>query len=376
MIVMPIGEHLIGVTTFDRLLWIGTLVVALLASLWLLRSPRVAWPVFAFVVAVHFGLGVWVIAHSPEPFIDVWHFQQEATDALVEGTNPYLPIYDDIYDGGSPYYGPGIVEDGRLTVGLPYPPLSLLLAAPGKLLAGDHRFAQLLALELAALLIVLTRPSRTTLAAALCILFMPRTLLVVERGFTEPFGVLLLALVGFASVRAPRLLAVAVGLLIAVKQYLLLGLPLAVLLLRRSSSRRTRLAVGALVVAALVTLPLALQDVNAFLNSTVRFLASQPFRPDSMTFLVLAPERLAASATLIGFAVLALGSVVVAIRAPRSAAGFMAASAFLLLLFFAFGKQGAINYYFLIGSALFIGLAMAEATEGGEAGVATSPSVP
>lgn len=355
MMVMPIGEYLVGVTTLDRSLWIGALAVALIASLWLLRSPRVAWPVLGVVVALHFGLGVWVIAHSPEPFIDVWYFQQEGVEALVEGTNPYQPIYDDIYDGTSPYYGPGIVEEGRLTVGFPYPPLSLLMAAPGKLLAGDHRFAQLVALELAAVLIVLTRPTRVTVAAALCVLFMPRTLLVVERGFTEPFGVLLLALVGFMSVRAPRLLSFAVGLLIAVKQYLLLGLPLAVLLLRRTSTGRMRLGVGALAVATLVTLPLALQDLDAFVNSTVRFLASQPFRTDSMTFLVLAPDQLATNATLIGFAVLALGLIVVVLRTPRSTTGFMVALAFLLLLFFAFGKQGAINYYFLIGSALLIG---------------------
>jgi hypothetical protein len=363
MIVMPIGEYLVGVTTLDRVLWISALVAALMASLWLLRSGRVAWPVLGFVIALHFGLGIWTIAHSPEPFIDVWHFQQKATDALVEGTNPYRPIYDDIYDGTSPYYGPGIVEDGGLTVGFPYPPLSLVLAAPGKLLAGDHRFAQLVALELAAVLIFLTGPSRTTLAAALCILFMPRTLLVVERGFTEPFGVLMLALVGFTSVRAPWLLSVAVGLLIAIKQYLLLGLPLAVLLLRRSASGRLRLALGAVVIAGIVTLPLALLDSAAFVNSTVRFLASQPFRPDSMTFLTLAPKQLASNATIIGFALLALGLVLVVVRTPRSMAGFMAALAFLLLLFFAFGKQGAINYYFLIGAALFIGVAVAEASE-------------
>lgn len=372
MMVMPISEYLVGVTALDRALWIGALLVALLASLWLVRSPRVAWPVFGLVVALHFGLGLWVIAHSPEPFIDVWHFQQGAADALVEGTNPYRPIYDDIYDGTSPYYGPGIVEDGRLTVGFPYPPLSLLLAAPGTLLAGDHRFAQLVALELGALLIVLTRPSGTTVAAALCVLFMPRTLLVVERGFTEPFGVLLLALIGFTSTRAPRLLSVAIGLLIAVKQYLLLGLPLAVLLLRRRSGGRIRLAVGALVVAASVTLPLALRDIDAFLNSTVRFLASQPFRTDSMTFLVLAPEQLAANATVIGFALLGLGLVLVVIRTPRSTAGFMAALAALLLLFFAFGKLGAMNYFFLIASALLVGVAIAESTghlEEGGAGV-------
>ena len=358
LLVLPVDQVLQGVGPIDRGVYVAGVAVAAVASASLLmrRSGPSAW-LFALVLAVHFALGVWIIGHSPSPFIDVWHFQQEGIDALLNGTNPYRPIYDDIYAGTSPYYGPGIAVDGRLTVGLPYPPLSLLLAMPGKLLAGDHRFAQLAAVELAAIAIFLTRPGRIAAGAALVLLFMPRTFFMAERGFTEPFGVLLLAVSVLVAVRAPRFLGVAVGLVIAVKQYLLLGLPLAILLLDRRSRERWRLGIVATATALVVTAPLALWDLGAFYRSTVEFLALQPYRADSLTFLALAPTDAQAVRSLTGFVLLLPAFAFVAFRSPRTPAMYAGALAFLLLVFFAFGKQGAINYYFMVIGALCVAVA-------------------
>ena len=358
LLVLPVDELLLGVGPIDRGVYVAGVAVATTASLILLmrRSGPSTW-LFAFVVAMHFALGIWILGHSPSPFIDVWHFQQDGVDALLNGINPYQPIYDDIYDGTSPYYGPGIAVDGRLTVGLPYPPLSLLLAMPGKLFAGDHRFAQLLAIELAAVAVFLIRPGRIAAGAALVLLFMPRTFFMAERGFTEPFGVLLLAVTVLVAIRAPRFQGVAVGLLIAVKQYLLLGLPLAMLLLARRTRERWRLGLIATATAVVVTAPLALWDLGAFYRSTVEFLALQPYRADSLTFLALMPSDATAIRSLTAFALLLPALAFVELRSPRTPAMYAGAFAFLLLVFFAFGRQGSINYYFMVIGALCVAVA-------------------
>jgi len=369
ILVFPIDRYLVGVSDAARLVYVGGTIVAMAGALWLMRRPAVHWPIFGVVVGIHFLLGVWVLGHSPDPFIDVWQFQQEGVDALLRGTNPYLPIYQDIYTGDPRYLGPGIVEDGQLTVGLPYPPLSLLMALPGKVLAGDHRFAQLVAVELAAVTMVFIRPGRLAVGAALCFLFMPRTLLIVERGWTEPFGVLLLALVILAATRMPRLAGVTIGLLIAVKQYLLLGLPLALILVRRGRPSG-RLILTAIATATVITLPFVLWDPDAFFNSTVRFLAVQPFRPDSLTFLALLPMDSATIESAVAFGLLIPAMALIAWRSPRTPVGYAGGLAFLLLAFVAFGKQGAINYYFMVIGALYIAVAAygADAAAPGDTG--------
>ena len=357
LLVFPIGLYLQAASAYSPW-YTGGVALAMGWCLWVLTGRRrSSIPRLVPVFAVHFALGAWVIANSPNPLIDVWHFQQEGVDALLSGMNPYRPIYQDVYGGTSPYYGPGIIEDGRLTVGLPYPPLSLLLAVPGKVLAGDHRYAQLIATELAALCIVLIAPGRVAFGASVLLLFMPRTHLVIERGWTEPFGVMLLAGVVLAATRAPRFTGVAVGALIAVKQYLLLGLPLAIWLLRRAWPDRWRLGLTALGVAAIITIPFVVWGPAEFWRSTVEFLALQPFRPDSLTFLALLPVDLSSVRTLVGFVPLVLAGIVVVFRTDATPAMYAGSLAFLLLVFFAFGKQGALNYYFLVIGCLAVAVA-------------------
>jgi hypothetical protein len=278
--------------------------------------------------------------------------QRDGAQALVEGVNPYLPIYPNIHGPDSPYYGPGLVVDGELTIGFPYPPLSLLLVLPGQLLGGDPRFAHLVAIELAALAMASTRPGRIATGAALLYLFTPWTFFMVAGSWTEPLAVLMIALVVLAAVRAPMLLGVALGLMIGVKQYLLLGLPLALVLLATDWRSRWRIAWQSVAVAAVITLPFALWDIGAFWWSAVGSLAGQAFRPDSLTYLTLLPGDWGPRLSFIGFALLIPGSVLVALRLPRGAFAFAAAVGFLLLVFFAFSRQGSANYHFAVIGAL------------------------
>ncbi len=309
------------------------------------------------LVGIHLAIGAWVITQVPEPFIDVWIMQADGARALVEGVNPYLPIYPNIHGPDSPYYGPGLVVDGELTIGFPYPPLSLLLVLPGELLAGDPRFAHLVAIELAALVMAATRPGRVATGAALLYLFTPWTFLMVAGSWTEPLVVLMLALVVLVAVRAPRLVGPALGLLIGVKQYALVGLPLALLLMAPDWRTRWRLGWQSVLVAAVITTPFAAWDVGAFAWSAVGSLAVQAFRPDSLTYLAALPGDWGPRLSWLGFALLVPLALVLAWRAPRTTSGFAASAALVLLVFFAFSRQGSTNYYVAVIGALCCAIA-------------------
>jgi heme/copper-type cytochrome/quinol oxidase subunit 4 len=329
--------------------WAGLALVAVVAALPIFGIMRGGWIRLTILAALHFALGAWVILIAPDPFIDVWVMQADGARALVEGTNPYLPIYENLHGADSPYYGPGLVVDGELTIGFPYPPLSLLLVLPGELLAGDPRFVHLLALEAAAVAMAVSgRLSRVSTSAALLFLFAPWTFFLVAGAWTEPLVILGVAGVLLAATRAPRLLGVAVGLMIAVKQYLILGLPLALLLLARGGRERWRIGWQSVLVATVLTLPFLAWDPDAFVWSTLGSLAGQIFRPDSLSFLAMLPGDWGPRLSSVGFLLLVPLGGLALWRAPRTAFGFAATLGMLLLVFFAFSRQGSANYHFAV----------------------------
>jgi hypothetical protein len=339
--------------------WAGLAVVAGIAASPIVGVAHDAWWRLVALAGLHLVLGLWVIAAAPPPHIDVWVMQVDGSRALVEGVNPYLPIYPNLHGEDSPFYGPGLVVDGELTIGFPYPPLSLVLVVPGELL-GDPRFVHLIAIGVAALVMAAGRPGPVASGAALLYLFTPWTFIMVVGAWTEPLVVLAIATTVLAAVRAPRLLGLAVGLLIAVKQYLILGLPLALLLLASGWRRRLSIAWQSLAVATLIMLPFLIWDPGAFLWSTVGSLAGQAFRPDSLSYLAILPGDWGPRLSVIGFLLLAPALALVAWRAPRSPAAFAASLAFLLLVFFAFSRQGSANYHYAVIGALCCAIAATE----------------
>ena len=341
--------------------WIGLTVAAIVAALPALGIAKAGWPRLAALIAIHLALGIWVIEVAPDPHIDLWYMQVDGARALLDGVNPYLPIYENIHGADTTYYGPGLVENGELTIGFPYPPLSLLLVLPGELLAGEVRYAHLVAIELSAVAMAVTRAGGLAMRSALLWLFTPWTFLMAVGGWTEPLVVLLLAIVVLAAVRAPRILGVALGLLIAVKQYALLGLPLALLLLASGSKDRWRLGWQSIAVAAIVTLPFVLWDVAAFSWSTIGSIVGQVFRPDTLSYLAALPgdwgPRLSLVTSIVSL--LAAGALVMW-RAPRTPSGFAGALGFMLMAFFAFSRQGGGNYYFAVIGALCCAVAASQ----------------
>jgi hypothetical protein len=373
------------------------------------RAARFAVPM---LLLTHLALGLWVIRSTPMPRVDVQVFQRDAAAALLAGTNPYAITFPDIYGGKLPVYGPGVAEDGRLNFGYPYLPLSLLLAVPGHLL-GDFRYASLLALTLSGGLIAYARPAARekdtsgpagdkpprrqrrdpnllvpalpgtqssvwaatarSVAAAALLLFTPRGFFVVEAGWTEPFAILFLAATVFVAgrkgMRWAALLPVALGLLLACKQYVVLLAPLVLLLpaglpaslpgVRRMNARGAMLLALGLLVAAAVSLPLALWDVDAFLHSAVTLQFRQPFRADALSYLVpyAASHGGGLPPVWTSFAFAGAAALLALWRCPRTPAGFAAGVAILFLAFFATSKQAFCNYYALVLAALCCALA-------------------
>ncbi len=172
------------------------------------------------LLVTHAAIGVWKIRTAPKPFIDVFVFQTDSAQALRNGVNPYTITFPNIYGTDTRVYGPDIVREGRLRFGYPYPPLVLLWTSPAQWLLGDFRYAQLAAMLLAGVMIAAMGRNRTSFLVAALLLFTPRSFYVLEMGWTEPLSVMLLAATVLCLVRAPMLSPVALGLLLASKQYM------------------------------------------------------------------------------------------------------------------------------------------------------------
>jgi hypothetical protein len=365
--------------------------IAILGLIQFFEIGRLRWPLMAIMVTA-FCVAGWMAFTSPiykYPGIDVWIFQSGGSYAVSHGISPYALLYPNVYPPDTPFYGPGIVQNvakiapgfvelwhrilpevvdaqgryliggqdiigdsGTLSVGCPYPPLSVLMAAPGYLIGGDVRYSHLLAMGLSAGLIVLTRPTRLAALAATFLLLMPRALYVLELSWTEPFLVLTFSLVMFCAFRWPRALPIALGLYLSTKQYAVLALPLLPLLIDGPNHWKSvwRIVLKALAAAALINLPFIIWDAHGFYRSLVEFQLMQSLRTDALSYLAFLHHRMK------GFvppAWISLVPLVLVIplslrRASSSPAGFAAAVTAVHLLFFAFNKLAFCNYYYFV----------------------------
>jgi len=342
--------YLTGIWKFQGCVVIGGVcaLLSLAPKAWFsgwVRSVLIAATFLAVLVA-----GIWVMLASPNPHIDVFMFQHTSSVALQQGQNPYEQTPPNIY-GNMDFYGPGLVKNGRMTIGNPYPPLSIYLSFIGYILTGDVRTSCLVALLLAGLLMAFLRPGRTALLAAYIFLFTPRVFFVLEQSWTEPLVLLLGVAVVWCAIHRPAWRFVALGLLIASKQYMIFLAPLIILLIPPKSSPRVwAKACGWTVgVAFAVTAPLAFWNFPAFLWDVGLAQWKQVFRMDALSYAAwyahlsgqIPPQ-------VISFVVLGALLVLMWFLGARSPAGFAVAMALCLGLFFAFSKQAFCNYYFLV----------------------------
>jgi hypothetical protein len=337
-------------------------VIVLVPFVLLIALQKVTWvrrvllPIFLFGT---FLFGVSVIRGTPNPEIDVYLFHQQAFHSLLRGENPHAGTIPNIY-GNTQFYGEGVVKDGRVQVGFPYPPLSLLLALPGQLIAGDYRYSLLVALILTGMLLAYARPGLLGPLAALLLLTTPRIFYLIELGWTDLFVVMLLAATVFSAVRTPKLLPWALGLLLAVKQYSILVIPFVVFLLPQPIQWRHYLSVviKAVALATVLTLPVFLWNVQGFFNDVVWFQVLQPFRLDSLSYPALMVRNGFWFPTWLGFVIAIVIGIVCLRRTPRTPSGFAASVAAVFFVFFAFAKQAFANYYILVIGALCCAIAV------------------
>ncbi|WP_157775535.1 hypothetical protein [Melittangium boletus] len=337
------------------------------------RFRRVGVPV---LLGLYLLLGVWILQRSTSPNIDVFVFQVQGSDMLLRGGNPYAMTFPNIY-GHSLWYGEGLVKNGRLLFGFPYPPLSLLFSTLSRAVMGDPRYAQLVAMTLAAGFMAWTRGGRLGAGAAALYLLTPRGFFVLDQSWTEPFLVALLSASVFCACRFPRALPYVFGLMLAVKQYTVFLVPLAFLLLPEPRRQAWGFLWRAGVTALGVSLPLVLVDVKAFLHSVLMLHVHQPFRMDALSYLsAWAAAGHPPPPIWIPFAAVSVVLGLCLWRAPRTPSGFAAATAMTYITFFAFNKQAFCNYYYFVVGALCVAVAVARLppARGHPPGAVTAPS--
>jgi hypothetical protein len=300
------------------------------------------------------------IVLDPAPRIDVWVTLQQAADGLARGENMYTMSWRD---------SPGIQD------AFTYLPWTAVLAAPGRWLAGDVRWA-LLVLSLLALACTAAlgrgagaagaRPARTSAAALTAVTMLavaPGTITQSEQAWTEPM--LLAALAGWALlVRRGHpwwaVLPLALG--CASKQHVAVLLP--VLACWQTFGVRRVLATGGL--TGVLVLPWFVADPAAMWHDTVSLLVGfHPIRFANTLYLAAqhelgwTPPFWLTGLVVVG--VLATACVVVRRRQP-DLAELLGWLALVLLVATLVNKQGFYNQYWLVGA--LVALAVASTSSG------------
>jgi hypothetical protein len=354
----------LGTMVGDRgsLAWISfTVGYALLGTAATLatRSQRRERFLYTIFVALHTSLLAFRLA-TREVIIDVEIFLREGVTALLSGVNPYAITFTNPYSQAASevFYGPGVIVDGRFDYGFPYLPVSLLAAVPGHVL-GDVRFTALACLLVVALVVRAVSADDIGRLLSLSMLTGLSAMTLVVGAWTEPVMMAALALTVLFLVQGRALpAAVALALLLATKQYLVVIAPLLWVFAKLAGWRALFVALSG---AALVTLPFVWAGPADFWRSTVELHLAQPFRSDSISLLVSAVETFGwPPAYLHGVLPLVAGfgvACLVAWRAPRTPAAFALGVGATLLATVLLSKQAYTNYYSLVGASLALGVA-------------------
>lgn len=321
----------------------------------------------------------------PKDVIDVATFNRLGSDALVHGRNPYAPVYPDIYAGslGSKlFYGPGVVlKNGMLAYGYPYPPVALVMQAPFALIhAYKAAWAAWPALAAVAVSSIMPRGAATYRLLPLLLAFAPFSAAMIFWTWIEPLSLALLGFTAVAGVKRHWSFPWLLGLTLVSKQYFVVCVPLLVLLLPIFREMGLRRCLGSIVAAAvLVTAPFVAVDPRAFWRAVVTLLQIQPYRPDSLSLVVLLQNRLHwFDATVLGVLPLAIGTLtalLLAWKAPRTMEGFVGGLGITLLVTVLFSKQAFGNYYALVeGCFILAGILLMRRRALGVDGVPAPPA--
>jgi hypothetical protein len=268
---------------------------------------------------------------------------QESAAHLLAGLNPYSTAVSDVYRGTQDY--------GYHLLGYAYMPGNLFVQTAAYALAGDVRYASIVAEVVVALaLYAISRPTAgrlTAMLAVLLFLFHPRGLLVIEQAWTEPlvaggFGLFL-----WWRAARPRSSwpAGAYGYMLSLKQYLVYFVLHLLMIERRPRAWCTAAAAG-----LLTLVPFLAWDAASLYTYGVKFQLETPFRPDGLTVVALLYRLCGFTA---GKWLAAVVGLVVAgytyVRFRRAGlAGYLLAVTLTTFSIFLAGSQAFCNYYYLV----------------------------
>ena len=338
--------------------FMGLTIVAVLAGSAL--SERAAFPRLWFpaVVLVHLAMGVLVLKLAPSPQIDVFGIEVDSVKAMLGGVNPYSITFPNPYGDNSPFFPPGVSVNGRLQFGFVYPPLALLLCVPGQVLFGDPRYSTLAAMSGAALLMGYARPGTLPKLAAVLFLFTPRSFFVLDRAWTDPFVVLVVAAVAFTAIHRPKYVWVAAGFYLCLKQHMFIGIPALLLLVPRPMKWREVVSLGLKAggVALAITAPFFLWGPGAFINSVLNI--REVYRLDSLGLLAhLANQNIARLSKWSGLGAIVPIAALGLWKAPRSVSGFALLTAATHFTLYLFSTHAFCNEYYNVIGSLCVALA-------------------
>lgn len=285
----------------------------------------------------------------PEPKIDNWAWTQACLRALTRGVHPYTLAFADV---------PG-AEFGRDPISaFPYPPLTLVLLAPGYLLWGDYRIALTAAAVFTAMAIRwlgrrLHCDEDQTAMATFVFLLHPRGFNITVFGHAEP--VMALAVVLFAYfAAAPRcswLEGCSFWILPSLKQYMV-GPALLYAVLPH---RRRAMVFGTGLLLAVVAAPFFVGNAEATWHGIV-LEANEWTGPDPVATSLAALSVRAGwwyPGRFVSPAVQLIASGVMGWRLrERGVGGLMLSSSIALLATFLTGWQAYPHYFYLVSVML------------------------
>jgi hypothetical protein len=174
---------------------------------------------------------------------------------------------------------------------------------------------------------------------------------------------LLIATIFFAA-RKSKLMPVFLGMFLCSKQYLIWAIPPIVLLAGHPTNfaKLIRLTAIALVTGCVVSLPLILWNVHAYLSANVSVAQDATVRSDALSFIALLTKTTGwlpstSIVTLVGCGLAVAATILVCLRGSRTPAGYAAAIATVHLIFFSFYKFAFCNYDWFLIAAFCIALA-------------------
>ncbi len=314
------------------------------------------WVLVAVASVAFASLGLAAIHAVPIPHIDVWWSQNAGIDAFLQGANPYATSFPDLYNDPSGY-ALGIVRNGVVHLGYPYPPVTLLLDAPFRAWFGDIRFGHVLATLITAFLIAGRRPTLATALPAAMFLMIPRQAFAIESAWMDPW----VACLGVAALRSIPLgilpFGILTGLFMASKPSMLAIAP-AFLLVGLGWRKICQSAIVAGVAAACMVLPFRGANPTAFDQSTWRVVSAMPTHPLSLSLPGwLIAHRGIDIGALPGFLAPWVVFFIAIWKRLRGQLGTSIVIATGLLTFFALNKFAWCNYYLTV--AAFIAFSMA-----------------